>query len=687
MKARTYRKKIMMGVAVVVCFCLISISTVSLSMGTPSDSGSPVFTTYSTAYKKLLDFFYYHTKYGFSFAVSHFAKLTGQLKSFSSYDELGDYLKDNAQNGRYGLICYEDSMLSSTNSISKANICLPQSTGEGAGSSVSYSKTNTQVAGVDEPDIVKSDGAYLYYLVDSTLYIIQAYPAENAQIVSKILLNQSHYQSNIFVNDDLLIVLSSSYRYAAEPYEDRWYGGVSTAAIHIYDIQDRSNPILVKDVTLDGSYFDARMIGDYVYMVTTQYSTDICYVEEEKVKITPPELCINGESQQIPASQMYYVDVPEKMDTMTHVLSIDLSSFAVEEKSFLLGCSQTLYVSQNTIYLTYTSYEYATNALGGWVGSTDEKTLIHKIAIDIGDITYVAQGEVAGHLLNQFSMDEHQGFFRIATTIGNVWDHDRPCTNNIYILDDKLNMVSSIEKIAPGERIYSARFMGDRAYLVTFKKIDPFFTFDLSDPYHPQLMGKLKIPGYSDYLHPYDENHIIGIGKDTEEATDDQKTSRNLDFAWYQGIKIALFDVTDFENPVQKDKVIIGDRGSTSPILYDHKALLFDKAKQLFVLPVTVYQIDQEIKQQNNGYTGSLRGEFSFQGVYIYRITENGFVYRGKISHKSTQLEDDGGSWYRGSSTEIKRALYIEHSLFTLSDSMVEIHDLKNLEEITYINL
>ena len=230
--------------------------------------------------------------------------------------------------------------------------------------------------------------------------------------------------------------------------------------------------------------------------------------------------------------------------------------------------------------------------------------------------------------------------------------------------------------------------MGEKAYLVTFKKIDPFFTIDLSDPYNPQILGKLKIPGYSDYLHPYDDDHIIGIGKDTVEALDEQKEYRNLDFAWYQGLKIALFDVSDFENPQEVAKVVIGDRGTHSPVLSDHKALLFDREKELLVLPVDLYVISDDIKEQYDHYTGSTYGEFSFQGAYVYRLSlDDGFDYQGRITHFDE--DDDMKSGYYGywGSSSITRSLYIGDVLYTLSNAMVKMNDLSTLNEINSLVL
>jgi len=395
-----------------------------------------------------------------------------------------------------------------------------------------------------------------------------------------------------------------------------------------------------------------------------------------------PKIIVDKKTKDIEPSEIYYVDIPEPVETMTHIVSIDLDTKKVNYKSFLLGYSQAIYVSKNNIYIT--SIHYQQNAVS-IINSPQETTIIHKISIDNGEISYIAQGEVKGYILNQFSMDEYNGFFRIATTSGNVWDGSSK--NNVYILDDKLKQVASIDDIAPGEKIYSARFLGDKAYLVTFKKVDPFFTIDISDPYNPKILGKLKIPGFSDYLHPYDDDHIIGIGKETVEALGEEKEDRGIDFAWYQGLKIALFDVSDFEHPEELDKVIIGDRGTDSPVLYDHKAFLFDYNKKLLVIPVSVYEIDENIKKEHGNYTGSIYGEFTFQGVYVYHLSvEDGFQLLGRITHMDNEsyLKTD---YYPSPSTSITRSLYIDNTLYTISQSMVKLNSLDNLEEIKSISL
>jgi inhibitor of cysteine peptidase len=278
--------------------------------------------------------------------------------------------------------------------------------------------------------------------------------------------------------------------------------------------------------------------------------------------------------------------------------------------------------------------------------------------------------------LNQFSMDEYQGYFRIATTTG--WMEQ----NNVYVLDSDLKVVGKLEGLAPGEKIYSARFMGNRAYLVTFKKIDPLFVVDLKDPENPIVLGELKIPGFSDYLHPYDENHIISVGKN---AVDEGS------FAWYQGVKIALFDVSDPGNPVEISEYSIGDRGTDSYVLSDHKAFLFSISKNLLVIPISLAKIDES--KYPEGVPPNAYGDFVWQGAYVFNVSlENGFVFKGGITHMENNVDYYSYSPYSAYypySTDylVKRSLYIGDVLYTISDKLIKMNNLDDLSQINEVAL
>jgi len=242
-----------------------------------------------------------------------------------------------------------------------------------------------------------------------------------------------------------------------------------------------------------------------------------------------------------------------------------------------------------------------------------------------------------------------------------------------------LNIVGRLENLAPGERIYSARFMGERCYVVTFKKVDPLFVIDLETPTNPTVLGQLKITGYSDYLHPYDENHIIGIGKETVEAEEG-------DFAWYQGVKISLFDVSNVSNPIEIDKYEIGDRGTDSPVLSDHKAFLFDKTRNLLVIPVLVAEINEE--KYPHGVPPNTHGDYVWQGAYVFNITlDQGLMFKGRITHLENDSDLKKSGYYFYSSYSVKRSLYIDNVLYTISNKKVKMNNLEDLMEINEIEL
>jgi uncharacterized secreted protein with C-terminal beta-propeller domain len=295
------------------------------------------------------------------------------------------------------------------------------------------------------------------------------------------------------------------------------------------------------------------------------------------------------------------------------------------------------------------------------------ETSIYRIHVRDNNFTCEAQGKVPGHELNQFSMDEYNDHFRIVTTT-----YSYGIQNNLYILDMNLSIVGRLENLATNENLHSARFMGNRCYLVTFKNVDPLFVIDASDPTNPTVLGQLKIPGYSDYLHPYDEDYLIGVGKETAEAEEG-------DFAWYQGIKISLFNVSDVNHPTQLANCTIGDRGSDSPVLTDHKAFLFDKSKNLLVIPVSVAKIDPS--QYPYGVWSSAYGQTVWQGAYVFNVSLEGFVLKGNVTHMDDHVDIWNYTYW------VKRSLYIDNVLYTVSDMKVKLNSLENLTLIKEIDI
>lgn len=550
-----------------------------------------------------------------------------------------------------------------------------------------YSATNVQVAGVDEADLVKTDGEYIYIVSENNLTILKGYPAEDAEILSQISLNGT--LRGIFIKGDKLAVFGESYFY--QPVEVYYAANVtvrmnettllplkvqgppyyrscatgSEAFVKVYNVSDRANPLLTNEVTINGTYFSSRRIGDYVYAVTSQPT----YWRHSKLLL--PMITSPNKTKIIHPNEIYHSNVSDNSYAFTTIVSINLKLdwSEPEHKTFLLGSASCMYVSLNNIYITMLEHE-------SFETSWTESTLVYRVHMQDGEIECEASGGVPGRVLNQFSMDEYGEYFRIATTIGQIWSSGTPSRNNLYVLNMNLSTVGRLEDLAPGETIHSARFMGNRCYLVTFRKIDPLFVIDLENPDEPRVLGELKITGYSDYLHPYDENHIIGVGKETVGA-------EQGDFSWYQGVKISLFDVSDVENPREIDKYEIGDRGTDSPILRDHKAFLFDRSKNLLVTPVLVAEIDEE--KYPNGVPPNAHGEYVWQGAYVLNVSlAEGFMFRARITHLENNA--DKGSFYY-SPYHVKRALYVGDVLYTISDKKIKMNSLETLQEINEVEL
>lgn len=583
----------------------------------------------------------------------------GQLQSFSDSEEFKEYMEVSSQEleekldgSRWPSFFFE----TQPNPGATAAMLLTDST--------EYSNTNIQVEGVDEPDIVKTDGEYLYVKSGNEIVILKAFPSDEARVLSRIGTVGGHRE--MFVSGSRLVLFESSYGYY----------GHSGSTIKIYDISSRSSPFLVQNLTFDQRYFDARLIGDYVYVVLNgamwYYVYDLDTHEKSRV-FKLPEIVNNGETTTIDASGICYCGVPAPDYSLTIVASLSLQDNSLKYKVYLTDSAQTMYVSMNNIYLA--SWDYS--VLWGGIGGYRRSTMIHKISIDEEEIHYEGNGSVPGGILNQFSMDEHEGYFRVATS-------EFYTQTNVYVLNEDLEVVGELEGLVPDEIMHSARFLGERCYLVTFKSTDPFFVIDLSNPEHPEVLGELKIPGYSDYLHPYDENHIIGLGKDAYDMGS---------FAWYQGVKLSMFDVTDLRNPREISTYVIGDRGTTSPALSDHKAFMFSRSKNLLILPISLYEIDES--KYPNGAPPEAHGEFVWQGAYVLSLTWNlHFKLRGRITHYEAG-DEPRHCWYSqwgwGQPDEkpmcIGRSLYIEDGIYTISEGMVKINSMDSLDEIKAIEL
>jgi inhibitor of cysteine peptidase len=580
------------------------------------------------------------------------------LNHFTSYNELRDYIAANMQgsNTAYRGGPLDQSFFAAESGPVPAPTAAPSSIGGDSFSTKVYSTTNIQVTGVDEADIVKTDGEYIYvasndYMSNQNHVFILKAEAGDPRVIAKITLENNTYLAGMFLSQDSskLVIIGSQYQMFAYdvvrsdlamiyPY----YSDVKTF-ITVYDVSEKVHPVLARNLTLSGSYFNSRMIGNYVYAVVSQSA----YVLENAV--TLPKVYTDEGVSDVPADTIYYADTMPGSFMFTSFVGFNVldSSEKLANMTILMGGASTMYVSLDNIYVTYQNY-----------GEKGDYTSIHRIHFDKNVLTPAAEGNVPGYVLNQYSMDENGEYFRLATTSQSDTTH-----NNVYVLNMNMTTVGKVEGLAKDERIYSARFMGDKAYIVTFKQVDPFFIIDLSDPFNPKVAGQLKIPGYSSYLHPFDENHVIGLGM--ENST----------------VKLSLFDVTNVNAPTEIAKYTVEGDYTYSDALNEPKAFLFDKAKELLVIPISITQygvVDSTNKEVfvNGGF---------WQGAYVFKVNTSGFTLRGGISHG----ENTTNPYYYGYNynEQVTRALYIDNILYTISNNEVKLNSLSDLGQIAEVIL
>jgi inhibitor of cysteine peptidase len=602
---------------------------------------------------------------------------TNKMRRFSSYQQLKQFLASHQQVSYWPYITF-DAMNSLKGGVSLAG--LSKST-TSVPADVPYSTTNVQVEGVDEADVVKTDGKFLYVISGEKVLLIEAYPPESMALLSSIDLEGR--PMGIFVSGDRLVIFEQIYSAGSIDGDGEnmpgMTSGMGNVSVKVYDISDRGDPRLLRNYLVNGLYSDSRMIEPYIYLVVGEPA--LIYNED----VILPRIYGCDGVKEVGASDIYYCESSGGYYSFSTVFALNVQDVNAEPsyQTFLTTSSDTLFMSRDNIYIAQTFWKGAEDIVwnGLIVPPSQEVTAVHKIHVKGLKIDYVAKGEVPGHVLNQFSMDEFDGFFRIATmSIKELSDGSGRTAevSNMYVLDQDMKVVGALEGIAPGERMHSARFVGDKCYMVTFKKVDPLFVIDLSSPTDPRILGRLKIPGYSDYLQPFGEGFLIGVGKGTMEAEEG-------DFAWYQGLKISLFDVRELDHPKEVSKVVIGDRGTDSPALRDHKAFLLDMGRGLLIIPVLVAKIDPS--DYPDGVPAYAYGEYVWQGAYILRVsTGEGIKVLGRITHL-----DDGeilrSGYYFDSKHSVQRAVYINNALYTLSEGKIKANDISTLQELKSLEL
>ncbi|OGS44324.1 MAG: hypothetical protein A3K76_02370 [Euryarchaeota archaeon RBG_13_57_23] len=376
------------------------------------------------------------------------------------------------------------------------------------------------------------------------------------------------------------------------------------------------------------------MIGNSVYLTT---QAQVWTYDD----ITLPSVWEDEVTSQVKATDIRYDPDTSQASSFLNVLAVDVDSGEHELLSVVAGWASIVYMSNDALYFTVQKYQGSIEWIDGTASPTNSYTAlttIYRIHVDALALSVEANGDVKGWLLNQFSMDEHGTNLRVATTTS--WAEPE---NAVYILDEDLTVVGKLEGLAPTERIYSSRFIGDTLYLVTFRQVDPLFVIDLTDPLNPSVKGELKIPGFSSYLHPVDEDHVLGIGMENN------------------CLKISLFNVSDPTNPVEQSQYIAVERWY-SEALYDHRAVLFDLEKELLVIPAYTYSY---------GYDG-----YNYvSGALVFKVSlSEGISLRGVVTHESDQ-----SYWGQG----VTRSMYIGEYLYTVSYRSIQVNQ---LDDLSYVN-
>jgi len=459
-----------------------------------------------------------------------------------------------------------------------------------------HSQTNEQVAGVSEGDIVKTDGRYIYAMSQHSneLRIIRADGA-NLEVVSTINYDGVWSQEFYLIGNDRLVIVGSEHVPLrplpggggaiaevdiAEP--DYYYGWnqSSFTIVVIYDISDRSAPTELRRVSMEGWNISSRVIGSTVYLATNKHIWGVPFNQADSTAIMPfsRDSDVDDTYGAISFDRIFYV--PGTEDTSYLIVgALDVYADDPFEPTAYLGAGSNLYMSQNAMYISNTRWvqeEQFGDMLmrSAWFGGK-QKTDIMRFAINGTEISYTGKGAVDGAPINQYSMDEHRGYFRIATTDWGVGTY-------VTVLSAAdMRTVGRTEPMAPDETMQSMRFMGDMGYVVTFEMVDPLFTIDLSDPYNPRVLGELKIPGFSQYLHPVGDGLLLGIGRDTQELyTRDSRGVETVVGFRDVGLKASLFDVSNPFDPKEVDVLILGE--GWAEVSHNPRALMSDSARGLY---------------------------------------------------------------------------------------------------------
>ena len=519
---------------------------------------------------------------------------SGEFKQADSEEELYKTLQElEKQTGSYArggdVMLLEESAEITTMDAGAADTAANQKvTGE-----ADYSQTNVREAGVDEGDVVKTDGSYLYILKSSGSVRIVDIRGTKMKEIAEIQpekLNESI--EDLYLDGDRLMLITTGYESSMEEAESDMYtvNRYQYTALTVYDITEREHPEVTGRITQEGDYRQSRKNGDYVYLLT-QYSPSLGDSFEDS-SVMP---LVN--EQKLAISDVYLPDQTSQPDYLVASgINIQDPENVISSKAIVSGAAD-FYMSSDNLFICNNNWNDGKSS-----------TEILRFACEDGEITAGAMCELPGFLNDTFSLDEYQGYLRVLLT-----EDSNGESNSLYILDADMQVTGAIRDLADGETIRSARFMGTIAYFVTFRQTDPLFCADLSDPDNPQILSELKLTGFSSYLHPYGDHLLLGVGYEAEEETGSQT-----------GVKLSMFDISEPSQVEELDKYVIKG-ASYLPSDYDYKAILADGEKNLigFVCDgeYLVFSYDEEKGFQNLlTYTMSdweyWDGDASCRGVY-----------------------------------------------------------------------
>lgn len=625
------------------------------------------------------------------------------LHAFDSYSQMQQYVSANAksaqQYGRSGVWFGGGPPVAFRGIATMETATVALTAAASSAQAPSFTGTNVQVQGVDEPDRVKTDGVHLFVSSGNNVTIINAYPPNSTSIASKLHFPNSTIvgleiaQSRLLVIDQITpYVPWTGYQYGTAaggialpvPFSTP-LGASASIALFLYDMVNMSSPKLIANVSIAGDYVAARLAGGFLYAVVQQSAYTLSSAGDASAVL--PVISEDGVKTTLAPSSVYYTSNDTQVSYYTMIASLEMSTGSRNVKSVLTGPSSTVYVSPTNIYVVSTNYPdlFSTHGIigdvytGGAVSMSDvqqaQNSTIVRIAYSAGSVVVAASGVVPGSVLNQFSLDEYNGFFRVATGRFAVVHGSPTRSNDLYVMNMSMGQVSALRDIAPGENIYAVRFVGETGYVVTFEQIDPLFVISFKDMAHPVVQSALKVSGYSDYLHPLPGGYLIGVGKDAV-----QSSMENV--AFYTSLKLSLFRVFENGTSTQVSKLLIGDRGTDSPVLTDHLAFTFDSTRNVTVIPLTLYIVSGN--QTTCSGCPPPYGDPVWQGVYVVKVHGTGFTVLGKVSQYPPGQNFGDSSDY---SLQIDRSVVIGDYLYTVSQGEVMASDMQSFSTVATIQL